>query len=452
MNLMELACQQQRQQVLSRMIALIDEASGSAASRSSDAPLMPDEVIVVASSSRSGSSFFAELLKRSDRYCHLAGEVNPFLRLVGLSWPESGMRSDELLPEHSSGQAADAFKRLLWYEAGFETEDALEAADHAFITRLRIRLLLQWPSEDFSYDEIHQAVNTSLSQLCQATGRSFNWATDLQQFYASLLAQLRSQHPAIHPYYYDIDPLTIERVFSDLPKPEGPPSHSILEEPPFILVRPWSSWDLGASRRRTLVIKTPSNAYRLYFLHRLFPRAKFRVLHLTRNPAASINGLMDGWRHCGFHSHYIGPSLQIQGYSRPDNRDSGWWKFDLPPSWEERQSATLAEVCSFQWYSANQSILEFAENTGVDYLRIRYEDLLTDFARHPADLQALRRWLGNHEFLAEKSGTIPFVMATHIPQPRRWRRNAAALGSALRDAQVSQVANRLGYCNENDWL
>jgi hypothetical protein len=161
---------------------------------------------------------------------------------------------------------------------------------------------------------------------------------------------------------------------------------------------------------------------------------------------------MDGWRHCAFHSHYIGPSLQIQGYSGPDNQDSGWWKFDLPPLWEERQNATLAEVCAFQWYSANRAILEFVDKTGVDYLRVRYEDLLTGFAGHPTDFQSLRRWLGNDDFLSEKYGTIPFVMATHTPEPRRWRRNAATFGSVLRDTQVRQIANRLGYCNGNDWL
>ena len=41
------------------------------------------------------------------------------------------------------------------------------------------------------------------------------------------------------------------------------------------------------------MIKTPSNAYRLPFIQALFPSARIRILHLVRNPAASINGLIE---------------------------------------------------------------------------------------------------------------------------------------------------------------
>ena len=54
-------------------------------------PAVPDfslrvrELVVVASSSRGGSSMLAETLRESSALLHLHAEINPFLRLVGVS-------------------------------------------------------------------------------------------------------------------------------------------------------------------------------------------------------------------------------------------------------------------------------------------------------------------------------------------------------------------------------
>ncbi|RME24807.1 MAG: sulfotransferase, partial [Deltaproteobacteria bacterium] len=54
------------------------------------------EVIVLASSSRGGSSMFMELLRQHDGLIHLQAEFNPFLALVHRTWPDSGGDSDAL--------------------------------------------------------------------------------------------------------------------------------------------------------------------------------------------------------------------------------------------------------------------------------------------------------------------------------------------------------------------
>lgn len=87
------------------------------------------------------------------------------------------------------------------------------------------------------------------------------------------------------------------------------------------------------------MIKTPGNAYRLGFLRAAFPNARLRVLHLTRNPAASVNGLVDGWLHHGFHAYRLDEPLRITGYADVRPADRHWWKFDLPPSWPEYTAA-----------------------------------------------------------------------------------------------------------------
>src|SRR2546421_2354328 len=69
-------------------------------------PAVPDfslrvrELVVVASSSRGGSSMLAETLRESSALLHLHAEINPFLRLVGLTFPESGSGSDRLDAGH----------------------------------------------------------------------------------------------------------------------------------------------------------------------------------------------------------------------------------------------------------------------------------------------------------------------------------------------------------------
>src|SRR5438552_16777869 len=66
----------------------------------SNFPLRVRELVVVASSSRGGSSMLAETLRASTSLVHLRAELNPFLRLVGLTFPESGSGSDRLDAGH----------------------------------------------------------------------------------------------------------------------------------------------------------------------------------------------------------------------------------------------------------------------------------------------------------------------------------------------------------------
>jgi hypothetical protein len=412
------------------------------------------EVIVVASCSRSGSTLFTELLKSSPKFYHFQGEINPFLRLAGLAWPDSQTGSDALGQEHALNQGISVLETLLASEAGCPSgqESDLARAKEDFSAQLYRRLCLQWPLEHFTCGEVCSAAEWALSKIERVLERKCDWQTDLSHFHALFLSRLKQEHPVIDINYYDLDRSFLPVLPEEGPRPSGPPCPLVIEEPPFILVQPWVQWRAEELPSRALLIKTPSNAYRLPFLQALFPFSRFRILHLTRNPAASINGMLDGWRHRGFHSHYVGDDLQIQDFSHSENLDSGWWKFDLPPGWRTASKTTLEQVCAFQWRSAQQSILEFARETGVDYLQVRFEDIANSLTAHGSMPFMVREWLGCGELLGETTRFALPVMATQAPRPGRWRERATMLNDVLQTDSIRQLCRDLGYEDQREWI
>ena len=334
------------------------------------------EVLVVGSSSRGGSSLLSELLRGEDRLVHFQAEINPHLRLAGLSWPGSGTGSDRLDAEQAAN--CPTLERELAREAGnlalgLHGPDDVDRFAHA----LHWRLTVQWPGETFARERVADWVQSTLQRLRAEFGWRAEEFRDTQLWHALFLVAVRAEHPAVNPYYYDLDEALIRRFHPSVAVPQGPPSPGLLEEPPFVTIRPWRRVDPAALAVRPLVVKTPSNAYRLPFLRRLFRNARLRVLHLVRNPAACVNGLLDGWLYRGFHAHYIPGGLHIAGYcDRGPAAEQRWWKFDLPPGWQEWTCRPLEEVCAFQWRAAHQAILEFVAAEPVDYFRLRYEDLV----------------------------------------------------------------------------
>lgn len=416
------------------------------------------EVVVVASSSRSGSSLLAELLSRSSKFLHFPGEINPLLRLASLAWPESGA-SDSLSPEQCTGQAVcdleDHFAMEVGRPAAAREQSLLDGEfEEEFDENLFRRLCLQWPLETFMREEVSAARAEALAEVRQLRGRPCEWEADLQLFHALFLKEICGDHPAVKPYYYDLDRTLVRDIFPDLCLTSGPPSPVIVEEPPFILVRPWVRWQPANLLNHPVIIKTPSNAFRLGFLRALFPNARFRLLHLTRNPAASINGIYDGWRHWGFHSHYVGAQLDVAGYSDARPGDRGWWKFDLPPGWQEYTRSPLEQICGFQWSSAQSSILEFARSSGVDYHRIRFEDILRDNESRLRIYRDFCRWMGDadEELLDALSRPLSPVMATAAPRQRRWQEKAEMLRRIINHSTIRSLSDALGYGDEAEWI
>jgi hypothetical protein len=224
---------------------------------------------------------------------------------------------------------------------------------------------------------------------------------------------------------------------------------------PYVGFRPWRRPSDSELETQPLVIATPRNSYRLDLLGELFPNANVRVLHLIRNPTASVNGLIDGWLHAGFHNTTVDQELDIAGYSDRVPGGRRWWKFDVPPDWRSVTHATLPEACALQWCSQHEAVLEHVELVGCDYLRIRYEDLVGPPDARKVAADRLARWLGVSAgpLIAAVVGGLTPKMATATPRPRRWASGPNDLAPALSQPRVWDVTARLGYePDERLWI
>lgn len=406
------------------------------------------DIVVVASSSRGGSSFFAEVLRNHPDLLHFPAEINPYLMVARLGFPLNGSDSDALGAEHAAD--ADSLRKMLLSEAGnYVTGGLPEDWGSCFSGDLYARLSLQWPDVQFSRDEIKQAFQLAVDA---AGGVENGFPT--QDFHARFLCALRGNHPEINPYYYDINRELIRELAPELPAPGGPPTERLLEEVPFVTIAPW---DRHGALSRPLIIKTPSNCYRLEFLKALFPQARFRVLHLTRNPLSSVNGLCRGWMHHGFFSHRVEERLDIEGYSETGPWGRHWWNFDLPPGWREWTQRPLADVCGFQWSSAHQATLDFLErHPEVERITIRFEDLIRDEASRRGTLARALDWLGVDLAPLETiaSNGLPPVMQTDRPSKGRWKRHVDKLKPVMENQRVWRTAERLGYQKDDEanWI
>ncbi|MEU4656420.1 sulfotransferase [Streptomyces sp. NPDC023723] len=401
-------------------------------------------VLVVASSSRGGSSMVTEMLRTSRALLHLQAEINPFLRLAGLGFPDSGTDSDRLDASHAV-TLDPAARELLDEELARDAGTVADIPDpEQFSLDVAWRLAVQWP--ELSLDPLAVA-----GQVRHALGGARAW--DPAAVTVTVLRELRRQGVRISPWYYDLPKGLLHPKVFGAPSARAPGGF-LVEEPPFVVARPWRRAGPADLRDRTLVIKTPSNAYRLDFLRALFPHARLRVLHLTRNPAAAVNGLYDGWLHNGFHAHRMATPLTISDYVErcPDNR--WWWKFDLPPGWQRYTAAPLPEVCAYQWRSSHQAVLDDLDRTRTDSITLRFEDLIGGADRRIAAFERLSDWLGipvEGAFRHAVHHGIAPVVATARPRAGRWQDRAAMIERIL-DAPTLQVADRLGYAGPDDWI
>jgi hypothetical protein len=412
------------------------------------------ELVVIASSSRGGSSMLAELLRSSNRLLHLRAEFNPFLRLVHLDFPHSGSDSDRLDERHARSLGPDA-RRVLDCELSLDAGTAQEAVedDDRFLLDAAWRFTIQWPELELDLGMWGDAARAALARARRPGGGAGSWRVDPALFQRELLCRLRGAGVAVDPWRYDLPRAMLEAAFP-AERPGGPPRGPLVEEPPFVCPRPWRRASADQLDGMALVVKTPSNAHRIPFLRALFPNARVRLIHLTRNPAAAINGLFDGWRHNAFQSHRMSEPLQLAGYGERNPADRWWWKFDLPPAWRHWRRASLLEVCAFQWRSSHEAILSAVARGGVECVRVRSEDLTRGPSSCMAELERLSDWLGipfDGPLRGAAQGGIEPVAATEPPRPSRWRARAGAVQAVL-DPAVLAMAEELDYGDQAEWI
>lgn len=385
------------------------------------------DLVVVVSSSRGGSTLLAELLRKCPGVITLPGEMNSYVAVA---------RS-----------ATDNRKRVLLDELAREVGRPAIRVDRRdideFAEACLWRLTAQWPELTVDIDHVGQWVLAALDDMPEDP-----WADDGAEFTCRLLQNVRQQLPAIDPTRYDLPVGMLHQFFPGARPVVAPPADVVVEMAPYRLFRPWQPATTRELATQPLAIVTPRNAYRLEFLSTLFVNARVRVVHLTRNPAAAVNGLLDGWRHHGFFAGRVDEELRIRGYTDvnpPWARH--WWKFDLPPDWKPLAQRSLPEVAAVQWRDAHAAILEFLAARPTDTFTIRHEDVVARNERRTTTLRALGEWLGvdSDEMLRTAATGLRPVMATAPPSPARWRASGDRVAAALADPAVWDLVVRLGY-------
>ncbi len=418
------------------------------------------KAVVICAASRSGSSLLFSLLKKDPHFYSLSGESVPFYKLSGLS--NDQCPSDEI-PEEFTGTTGylQDLSRDILSDLSVESKDDSVLEDDALMDMytddLALRFPLQWPQISFSYD--------TFKNLAAQASRNYKKAHKVfckEWFYLDLLSALRGKYKAINPYYYDIPARMIKEKLPRISVPSAPPNRVLMiEEPPYILLSPRRKINKQDMLEKIFLMKSSVDCYRMGFIEKLMPHADIKVIHLTRNPAAAINGLYDGWRHRGFFSHNLtsilrARTLAIAGYSDRYAWGKYWWKFDLPPQWQAYAQRPLEEVCSFQWYAANQAIQAYLQKSGKKSCLIKHEHMIGTQGQRDIELSRIRRLAGiNHNAVTwPDAPTWPVIQATHPPSPFRWKEKEQMILSLISTQNIRKMCETLGYdpLSHTEWL
>lgn len=299
-----------------------------------------------------------------------------------------------------------------------------------------------WHSNELGAHDVTTEVASSLTHaLIMAARRPGpEWSPeDKLDFLEFMAAQ------GVNPHYYDAPRDMLVRRFPG-PAPEGPPTARDGEEldeiSPFCFPprgrRPTAA-ELADGIR--LVEKSIQSCFRVPFLRKVFPDAKF--VFVVRAPQASIASLLEAWLHPRmFFSYKVPVRLQIEGYSDVFPWGSQWWNLSLPPGWRGLATQPLPDVCAQSWSIHNASVLRaYRELDGTgDAVLVRYEDVVSEPARVMAEVAAAVELPMSD---AWREGALPVVMTQTPPSQDKWRRHEKTVRHVL--PQVSPLAEELGY-------
>ncbi|HVM19659.1 MAG TPA: hypothetical protein VM307_06840 [Egibacteraceae bacterium] len=410
--------------------------------RAPDADAVCDAVrdlVVVCSSSRSGSSLVGELLRRSPQLLTFSAEINPHVTIPTIGSTGCDVLGDPT-PLAGTPSGLHVLRGELAADLGSSTAevDTAALADH-----VAWRLTMQWPDEEIDPGRVRGWVADVLAVRGDGALR------DRAGFCLDLLRRVVAAHPGVNPYRYDIPDARVSEAFPQATVPAGPTAAPVVEMAPFVLPRPWRRATAAEAATKPVVAVTPRNAYRVPLLAAAFPNARVRIVHLTRNPAAAVNGLIDGWRHRGFFSCRSEVPLEIAGYTdRFPAWGDRWWNYDVPPGWRDWVQRPLAEVCAFQWRAAQEATLDRVARGRHDSTRLAFEDIVGAADRRWKALRGLCSWLGVDPSPVVGDDRLPVVMPTAAPRPRRWADNADELATVLVDKATVDVAAELGYSRD----
>lgn len=180
--------------------------------------------------------------------------------------------------------------------------------------------------------------------------------------------------------------------------------------------------------------KTPKNSLRIPFLHAIFPQARFVFLY--REPWANIGSLIDGW-------------------SAPDRFNSykingKYWKFLLPPDWQNLIDRPTSEIAAAQWRVANESILEdLAQIPSAEWCFVDYDGLIANPITEIGRICKFCSLELDAATLALLCGKLPLSRSTLTPpKSEKWRPHQTAIAGLMPSLEVVlrgvEMAKKLG--------
>ncbi|MBI1858690.1 MAG: sulfotransferase [Candidatus Melainabacteria bacterium] len=193
------------------------------------------------------------------------------------------------------------------------------------------------------------------------------------------------------------------------------------------------------SKEYRIVEKNPRDCFRIPFINKLFPDAKF--IYLRRDGKTNISSLIEGWKRPSDYARVPRPAipLNIKG------DEHGKWRYVLPPGWENYIDKTLEEVCAFQWISSNKAAIEgLSDIEETRKYAISYEELTQstpNIIKKVCDFIDIPYEKGIKRF-AEKP---PIVSTPKKDKPKedKWKKNETLLKNVY--PMIEPMMNTLGY-------
>ena len=122
------------------------------------------------------------------------------------------------------------------------------------------------------------------------------------------------------------------------------------------------------------VDKNNQNGLCVPYLYSLFPDASF--IYVKRSPGDNLNSLIEGW---GRPDEFAGWSDGLPSRVAIEDGRYRRWCFFLAEGWREYTTASIEEVCAFQYNSMNQAILDARDLVPrQQWTDVFYEDLVRD--------------------------------------------------------------------------
>jgi len=122
------------------------------------------------------------------------------------------------------------------------------------------------------------------------------------------------------------------------------------------------------------VDKNNQNGLCVPYLHSLFPDACF--IYVKRSPGDNLNSLIEGW---GKPEEFATWSGDLPASVAIDGGRYRQWCFFLADGWQDFITASIEEVCAFQYNAINRAILDARDLLPKEqWAEVLYEDIVRD--------------------------------------------------------------------------